>query len=117
MVVVIVCVVIISDAAVVAILTYRSCSLAEICCSCNFQNVHKLIVTPVKKKKKSFESKRNSFLYPDQMRPVFTCVLRCHVASAVLTVVRLFANLTEGGDSISRQMLRNKEYPISGVTT
>ena len=50
MVVVIVCVVIISDAAVVAIITYRSCSLAEICCSCNFQNVHKLIVTPVKKK-------------------------------------------------------------------
>ena len=46
MVVVIVCVVIISDAAVVAIITYILCSLTEICSSCDFQNVLKLIVTP-----------------------------------------------------------------------
>ena len=54
-----------------------------------------MLLTPAQIKPKSFESRRNSFVYPGWMCLMFTCVLgRYEVASTVLSVPTLRASLS-----------------------
>ena len=47
---------------------------------------------------------------------IFMCVLQGWVASTV-SLVEQYPNLSEGADSISGQICRDKECPFSGITS
>ena len=77
-----------------------------------------MLLTPAQIKPKSFESRRNSFLFLLLFLTRGGCVscLRACLGARLLLQSYQYPNLSEGADRIGGQLRGDKECPFSGVT-
>ena len=72
-----------------------------------------MLLTPSQIKRKSFESRRNSFFFT---RGGCTSCLRACFGARLLPQSYQYPNLSEGADRVGGQLSGDTEYPFSGVT-
>ena len=76
-----------------------------------------MLLTPAPIKPKSFESRRNSFIYIFYTRGGCVSCLRACLGIRLHPQSYQYPNLSDGVDRVAGQLRRDKECPVSGVTS